>query len=166
MKHFYRFLAISFFLFGIVSCSNSYDNPNPNPTTNTITFTAVLNGTNAGRPGNVSPAAGTATLMFNDATNKFTITVTHNVVDANAAHIHTTESVPAGEVVFPLTNTSSTTYSYTTPDPITSVQEAALKAEHYYVNVHSPTYPGPLLAEISGPLLKQGSTGGGGGGGY
>jgi hypothetical protein len=162
MKHFYRFLAIAFVLLGIVSCSNSDDNPNTN--TNTVTFTAILNGTNAGRPGNASPATGTATLIFNDATNKFTITVTHTVVNANAAHIHTTESEPTGAVVFPLTNTSATTYSYTTSDPITLVQEAALKAEHYYVNVHSPTYPGPLLAEISGPLLKQGSSGGGGGG--
>ena len=147
MKHLFRFLAISIILSGIVSCNgDGYSNPNPNP--QLITFYATLNGASEVPP-NGSTATGNATLIFNNTTKKFTITVRHNVVGAISVHIHVgaAGTAPANNIVFPLTSLTSP-ITYTSP-VLTTAQEADLKAGLYYVNIHSPAFPG---GEIRGQL--------------
>ncbi|TDE28542.1 CHRD domain-containing protein [Flavobacterium ranwuense] len=155
MKHLFRFLAIPFFLLGIASCDNNNDNPGPSLTT----FNATLNGTSE-VPSNASTATGTATLTFNNTTKTFTITVTYSGVTATGGHIHKGAVGVSGDIVFPFTSlTSPITY---TSVALTAAQEADLKANLHYVNIHSAAYPG---GEIRGQLIK-GTTSGGGGGGY
>jgi hypothetical protein len=147
MKHLFRFLAISIILSGIVSCSgDGYSNPNPTP--NLITFYATLNGASE-VPINTSTATGNATLIFNNTTKIFTITVRHNVVGTTAGHIHVgaATTAPPNNIVFPLTSLVSP-LTYTSP-VLTTAQEADLKAGLYYVNLHSTAFPG---GEIRGQL--------------
>jgi hypothetical protein len=155
MKHFYRFLAISFSVLGIVSCGGdgySSPTPTPTPTPNSITFKATLNGANAGTG---SSAMGTGTLIFSNTTKKFSITVTYSGMTATAAHIHTSTSTPPGAIVFPLIAGGGggypTTYSLDN-QILNTAQEADLKAGSYYVNIHSNAFPD---GEIKGTLIKQ-----------
>jgi hypothetical protein len=157
MKHLFRFLAISFFLLGIVSCSNSYDNPNPTPTPTpgSTTFKAnVISGANE-TPPNGSAATGTAVLVFNTTTKIFTITVTYSGMIATEAHIHNGMPTVAGPIVFPLTASGGGSYPTTfilTSRALTVAEEADLNANLYYVNIHSTAYP---TGEIRGQLIKQ-----------
>nr|WP_314898029.1 CHRD domain-containing protein [uncultured Flavobacterium sp.] len=162
MRHFYRFLAISIIVLGIVSCDGDgySSNPTPTPTPNIITFTAVLSGAREVPP--VIPgspaASGNATLAFNNTSKTFTLTVTYLYMTPTTAHIHRGAIGVAGPIVFPTPTTSFTfpITSYTSP-ALTTAQEADLKAELYYVNIHSATY---LDGEIRGQLFKQGTGGG------
>lgn len=164
MKHTVRFSAIIIFLLSIVSCSGDNDsenpnsnlkpipvpdpisNPNPNPTP-TTTFNADLKGVNE-VPENCATAVGSAMLIFDNPSNVFSITVTHNVVGANGAHIHKAAEGKNGDIVFTLTRTSETTYNYTSP-ALTTAQQADLIDQLYYVNIHSAAYTG---GEIRGQL--------------
>lgn len=142
MKHLFRFLVISFFLLGIVSCDD--DDPNPN-----VTFKATLNGTSE-VPTNASTATGTATLTFNTITKIFTITVNHTIAAPTNGHIHKGAVGVSGSPVFPFaTFTSPINY---TSIALTAAQETDLYANLYYVNIHTTAYPG---GEIRGQLLKQ-----------
>jgi hypothetical protein len=156
MRHLFRFLAIVIILSGIASCDGDGDST-PTPTPTLTTFNATLSGVREVPPNN-STATGTAVLTFNNTTKIFSITVTHNVVGANVAHIHKGAVGVSGDIVFPLISTSATTYTYTSP-ALTTAQEADLKAERYYVNIHSAAYSLPL-GEIRGQLFKQGTGGG------
>ncbi|WP_185963086.1 CHRD domain-containing protein [Flavobacterium gawalongense] len=142
---------------GLFSCDGDGYSSDPTPIPTTTTFNATLSGVREVPPNN-STATGTAVLTFNNTTKIFSITVTHNVVGANVAHIHKGAVGVSGDIVFPLTSTSATTYTYTSP-ALTTAQEADLKAELYYVNIHSATYSLPL-GEIRGQLFKQGTGGG------
>tara|TARA_R110002126_G_scaffold280771_2_gene428333 strand:- start:14 stop:478 length:465 start_codon:yes stop_codon:yes gene_type:complete len=154
MKYFYRFLAITLVFFGLTSCSSGYDNPNPAPNPNGITFKAVLNSTNE-VPSNSSTATGTATLTLDNVTKKVSIIVTYSGTTATAAHIHNGIPAVSGPIIFALTagggGTYPTTYSLS-DQSIDATQETDLKANNYYVNIHSATYPN---GEIRGQLIKQ-----------
>ncbi|MFV7234821.1 CHRD domain-containing protein [Flavobacterium sp. ZB4R12] len=157
MKLLIRFLAISIILLGQFSCDGDGYSSDPTPIPTTTTFTAVLTGAREVPP-NGSTATGTATLTFNNTTKTFTLTVTHNVVAPTAAHIHKGAVGAVGSPVFP-SPTSSFTFpitSYVSP-ALTPTEEADLKAELYYVNIHSAAYPG---GEIRGQLFRQGAGGG------
>lgn len=154
MKHSVRFSAILFLLFLFSYCDDGYNSPNPNPGPSTTTFVADLSGIRE-VPENDSDAMGTATLVFNNTTKIFTITVTHNVVEPTAGHIHKGMVGENGDPVFPFPSAISP-ISYTSP-ALTAAQEADLRAEHYYVNIHSDLFPN---GEIRGQLFKQGTGGG------
>jgi hypothetical protein len=113
---------------------------------NTTTFTAALNGANEVPP-NISDATGMATLVFNEDTNKATLTVTYSGLTATNAHIHKGAVGVAGPVVFPIDVTASplTLENFA----LTSQEEADLKNGLYYVNIHSDAYPD---GEIRGQL--------------
>ncbi|ESU20232.1 hypothetical protein FEDK69T_27440 [Flavobacterium enshiense DK69] len=145
-------LAVALFTFGMVSCSDDNDDymaPTPTPS-NTITFNATLNGASEVPP-NTSAATGTAVLKFNNTTKIFTITVTHNVETPTNGHIHLGAPGVSGLPVFPFTSyTSPINY---TSSALTAEQEADLKANLYYVNIHNDApYEG---GEIRGQLIKQ-----------
>nr|WP_294936408.1 CHRD domain-containing protein [uncultured Flavobacterium sp.] len=158
MKRHLGLLALAFFAMGLFSCTSD-DDGTVTPTPTTTTFTATLNGSNE-VPSNSSTASGSATLTFNNTTKIFTLTTTFTGLTPNAAHIHKGAIGVSGPAVFPLSDlTSPITYTSVTLD---ASQEADLKANLYYINLHTDAYAD---GEIRGQLLKQGTSGGGGGGG-
>lgn len=163
MKLLIRFLAITFFLSGMIACDDDDDDGGTSPNT---TYKATLTGASEVPP-NASTATGTANLVYNENTKMFTLTMTYAGMTANAAHIHKGAVGVSGPPVFPLSNLTSP-ITYTSP-ALDATQQSDLKAGLYYVNIHSDAYPD---GEIRGQLLKttttggSGSGGGGGGGGY
>lgn len=146
MKNLARILVMSVLLTGFVGCDDDDDDPY---TPDTTTFTASLSGSHEVPP-NASTATGTATLVLNEDTNKFTITVPFNGITATAAHIHKGAVGATGAAVFPFsTLTSPLTL---TNVALTAEQEADLKAGLYYVNIHSLAYPD---GEIRGQLIES-----------
>jgi len=144
MKILARILAMSALFVAFVSCDSSDDN-----NMNTTTFTASLNGAKEVPP-NISDATGNATLVYNENTNKFDLTVTYSGVTATDAHIHKGAVGTSGSVVFPITVTAS---PLTLNDvSLTAEQEADLKNGLYYVNIHSAAYPN---GEIRGQLTEE-----------
>ena len=144
MKKFISFFGISIFVLILASCDNKDSNSEPS----TTTFTALLNGANEVAPNN-STATGIAKLTFNNTTKIFTITVTHNIASPTGGHIHLGAAGTNGSVVFPFT--SLTSPITLTSIALTAAQEADLKANLYYVNIHTTAFPG---GEIRGQLFK------------
>jgi hypothetical protein len=128
-----------------VACKE--DDPPADPN---ITFMTDLTGANESDP-NQSAATGHATLVYNDDTNIFTITVTYTGMTPTAGHIHKGEVGVAGNVVFPFPSVASSPITYTSA-ALTAEQETDLKAGLYYVNLHSSTYP---AGEIRGQLIQE-----------
>jgi len=147
MKRLISFLAILIFISGVlVSCSKD-DAPTPVPDP-TITFNATLSGT-AEVPTNASTATGSATLKFDTITKIFTLKATHTIAAPTNGHIHKAPAGVSGGVIFGFS-------SFTSPIEYTSValtaaQEADLRANLYYVNIHTAAFPG---GEIRGQLIK------------
>ncbi len=148
MKLLIRFLSISLLVIFVAACGkdDSVPPPTPNPT---FTFNAVLSG-GAEVPANASSATGTASLIFDTLTKIFTLNVTYTGVTATNGHIHKAAAGASGAVVFPLPNFASP-IAYTSM-AITAQQEADLRANLYYVNIHSSAFLG---GEIRGQLIKQ-----------
>lgn len=148
MKHAFRFLFTAFILFAITSCKKSSNTTPPNTT---ITFVATLNGASE-TPANASAGTGTATLVFNDNTKIFNITVTYSGLTgpAIAGHIHKGAVGVPGGVEFGFNSlTSPITYTSIALD---ASEESDLKENLYYVNIHTAAFPG---GEIRGQLIKQ-----------
>jgi CHRD domain len=81
----------------------------------------------------------------------YTLSARDLSVPAVAAHIHVAPRNSAGPVVVPLTVGSGTSWTFqgcTTADPAVLTAIAASPGS-YYVNVHTPTFPG---GEIRGQL--------------
>ena len=153
MKNLLRFFAISIFVMTFTSCDDDdYKNSNTGPSI--TTFTATINGASE-VPANNSTATGTATLSFNNTTKVFLVTVTHSLAMASAGHIHLGAAGSNGGVVFPFSSFASP-ISYTSV-ALTPAQEADLKANLYYVNLHSAAFP---AGEIRGQLIQGATTGG------
>lgn len=105
-------------------------------------------------PANASVATGRGTIVFDSTTRDILIAyVTHNVVGANNAHIHTGVPGLSGppNVVNPMTPGTNV---YTAPNPatLTAQNVTDLTAGNTYFNVHSATYPG---GEIRGQIAVQ-----------
>jgi CHRD domain len=147
MKHLLRLFVIAAFFTGFASCSKSSD-PAPTPNPN-VTFLATLSGASE-VPANASTATGSATLVFNNTTKIFTVTVTHNITTPTNGHIHKGAAGVSGGVVFPFASFTSP-ISYTSA-ALDATQEADLNANLYYVNIHTAAFPG---GEIRGQLIKQ-----------
>jgi hypothetical protein len=129
-----------------VSCKKS--DPPASPV---LTFTALLTGSNE-VPINTSTATGSATVFFNNDTKILTLTANYTGMTATNAHIHNAAAGTNGPVVFPLgTAPFSSPISFTST-ALTATQETDLKANNYYVNIHSAAFPG---GEIRGQLIRQ-----------
>jgi CHRD domain len=135
-------------VFGSVSCDDD-DDGNPQPQNPNITFTATLSGANE-VPANASTATGTATLVFNNSTKMFTVTVNHTVATPTAGHIHLGAAGVTGPPVFTFTTLTSP-FTFTSV-ALTAAQEADLMANLYYVNIHTGAF---VNGEIRGQLIKQ-----------
>lgn len=104
-------------------------------------------------PPNASTATGRATLLFDAATREVVSAyVTHNVVNATVAHIHTGAPGVAGPP--DVATLTAGTFVYTAPTPLTLTPQNVidLAAGNLYFNVHSPTYP---AGEIRGQIVVQ-----------
>lgn len=139
-------LAIAALVTGTISCSKDDDD---NPPSNIINFTATLNGA-AEVPANASSATGTATATYNDNTNILTVTTNYTGLTPTMAHIHKGAVGVSGGVVFPITDLTSP--MVLTTAALTAEQEADLKANLYYINIHTAAF---VDGEIRGQLIKQ-----------
>ncbi len=146
MKKYLQMFGVAALLTGAISCSKDDDDA---PPSNIINFSATLNGA-AEVPATPSTATGSATATYNDNTNILTVTTTYTGMTVSAAHIHKGAVGVAGDVVFPITDLLSPMVLTTTA--LTAEQEADLKANLYYINLHSATY---ATGEIRGQLIKQ-----------
>ncbi|HEY6142974.1 MAG TPA: CHRD domain-containing protein [Flavobacterium sp.] len=152
MKALLRFSAILLLFFIGNSCSDSNDDV---VTPAIVTFSANLTAV----AGTGSTAYGDATLKFNKTTKTFEITVNYTGLTATDGHIHGAD----GGIVFPFSGTEPLASPIVLTFSITDAQITELMANHYYVNLHTAAF---TSGEISGTLIKVGTTGGGGGGGY
>jgi hypothetical protein len=114
----------------------------------TMTYTATLNGASE-IPPVATTATGQGTFTFNTTTRQITYNVTHNVANANAAHIHPGSVTQEGAPIVPFASAASPISGSAT---LTPDQATALMAGNLYVNIHSPTYP---EGEIRGQILPQ-----------
>jgi predicted small lipoprotein YifL len=160
MKNLIKFFAISIYVFTLSSCSDDYNNSN-NSSPSTTTFIGTINGANE-VPANNSTATGQATASFNNTTKILTISVNHSLTLIVAGHIHVAAAGANGPVVFPFSSNASP-IDFTSVQ-LTNAQEADLKANRFYINLHSSAFPD---GEIRGQLIKGATSGGNsGGGGY
>jgi hypothetical protein len=151
MKPLLRFLAILFLYFIGISCSNNDDD---NSTPLITTFSATL----TPPAGVTSSAYGSAALTLNQTAKTFAITVNYTGLTPNAGHIHRAD----GDIEIPFSDATVATSPFTVSGTVTDAQITGLLSGTYYVNLHTTAYP---AGEISGTLMKTGTTGGGGGGG-
>lgn len=157
MKSYLKTLILVVPLCIMNSCSNDDTSPPVNVSQNpNITYLATLKGSDE-VPANSSTATGSATLTFNNSTKIFTISVNYSGLTPTDGHIHKGAIGESGPPIFGFPNlVSPINYTSTVLD---ATQEADLKANLYYVNLHSAAFTG---GEIRGQLIKQTNTGGGG----
>jgi hypothetical protein len=146
MKRSLVFAVIIAISFTLASCDKDDDPPPADPN---LTFKATLTGASE-VPANASTATGNATLRFDTLTKIFTLSVTYSGVTATNGHIHKGAIGVSGPVVFPFSSFTSP-ISYTSA-ALDATQEADLKANLYYVNIHSAAF---AAGEIRGQLIKQ-----------
>lgn len=117
------------------------------------TFKATLSGANERPTPNATTGTGTSILIFDIDTKIFTVTTTYSGLTgtATASHIHKADVTVAGPIVFGFSNVSVSPIVYTSA-PLDASQEADLRANLYYTNIHTALYPG---GEIRGQLIKQ-----------
>ena len=136
-------------LFGLISCEKYDDVPFPSTLNPNIVFKATLTGAQE-VPANASTATGSATLVYDSIGKVFSLSVTHTIPNATNGHIHKAPVGVSGGVIFPFASFTSP-ISYTSP-VLDATQQADLKANLYYVNIHTTAFPG---GEIRGQLIRQ-----------
>lgn len=149
MKIIGMFLTASISLFGLLSCEKYDDVPFPTTLNPNIVFKATLTGAQE-VPANASTATGEASLVYDSISKVFTLSVTHTIPNPTNGHIHKAPIGVSGGVIFPFASFTSP-ISYTSP-VLDATQQADLKANLYYVNIHTAAFPG---GEIRGQLIRQ-----------
>lgn len=145
-----KLTAVALLFLSIASCSKKNTTTPPDPN---ITFKATLSAANERPTPNASTGTGSATLVFNNDTKIFTVSITYSGLTgtATASHIHKGDPTIAGPVIFGFSNVAVSPIIYTSA-ALDATQEADLKAGNYYVNVHTAANPG---GEIRGQLIQQ-----------
>jgi hypothetical protein len=118
--------------------------PTPNPN---VALTAVINGRQEVPP---TPSAGTGTFtgVYNKDTNVLNYTVTYTGITPQAGHIHRGAPGVNGPIVVPFNSLASPitgTFTFTEAD------ETLLLNNGFYVNLHTPAFPG---GEIRGNISR------------
>lgn len=149
MKIISLLLTASVSLFGLVSCEKYDDVPFPSTLNPNIVFKATLTGAQE-VPANASTATGSATLVYDSIGKVFSLSVTHTIPNPTNGHVHKAPVGVSGGAIFPFASFISP-ISYTSP-VLDATQQADLKANLYYVNIHTAAFPG---GEIRGQLIRQ-----------
>lgn len=149
MKIISLLLTASVSLFGLVSCEKYDDVPFPSTLNPNIVFKATLTGAQE-VPANASTATGSATLVYDSIGKVFSLSVTHTIPNPTNGHVHKAPVGVSGGAIFPFASFTSP-ISYTSP-VLDATQQADLKANLYYVNIHTAAFPG---GEIRGQLIRQ-----------
>lgn len=149
MKLICKILAVVFIFSGINSCDKYDDVPYPTTLNPNVAFKATLTGAQE-VPANPSTRTGEATLIYDSIGKVFVLDVTHNVPSPTNGHIHKGAIGVSGGVIFPFASFTSPIH-YVSPK-LDATQEADLKANLYYVNIHTAAYPG---GEIRGQLIRK-----------
>lgn len=149
MKIISLLLTASVSLFGLVSCEKYDDVPFPSTLNPNIVFKATLTGAQE-VPANASTATGSATLVYDSIGKVFSLSVTHTIPNPTNGHVHKAPVGVSGGPIFPFASFTSP-ISYTSP-VLDATQQADLKANLYYVNIHTAAFPG---GEIRGQLIRQ-----------
>jgi len=144
-----RLLAKIFAMSALAVAFSSCDDDNGDNSQDMTGFTAALNGNNEVPP-NDSDATGSATMLLNENTGKFNLSVSYSGVTPTDAHIHIGAVGVSGPPVFPIPVTASPLVL--TDVTLTAAQEADLKNGLYYVNIHSDEFPS---GEIRGQLVED-----------
>ena len=103
-------------------------------------------------PPSTSTATGKGTLLVDQATRIILISyMTHNVVGANAGHIHSNATGPGsiGPVIVPFNNLDPNLVYPVAGTQMSTSDISNLTASYTYFNIHSPTFP---LGEIRGDI--------------
>ena len=152
MKHLSRILGIIIISLGIVYFMSCTDDSTSS--SNLLTFTATLNGGNE-IPVHSTMATGKATLIFNNATKTFSISMIHSVESPTFCYIKIDKaSEGENDIAFNIPNLNSP-ISYTSP-PLSLSQEANLKSNLCYINIGNAANPN---GEIIGQIIQYLGTG-------
>lgn len=146
MKNTIKLFTLLAVVFTMASCSSDDDNNTPDPN---VVYETTLTGAKE-VPANDSEATGTAKLVYNKDTKVFVLTVTHNIANPTAGHIHMGAVGENGEVIFPFDSPKSPISL--TSSALTDEQITALNNGEFYVNIHTEEFPG---GEIRGNLMKK-----------
>ncbi|MGX7666146.1 CHRD domain-containing protein [Flavobacterium pedocola] len=149
----FKFIIAVLITAGFVSCSSDDSYGSGGGGSNTTTFRGTLNGSSEVPP-TPSGGTGTATLTFDNTTKIATVNIMYSGLTgpATAGHIHQGAVGVSGAPVFAFPSLTSPII-FDTP-VLSAAQETTLKANGYYVNLHTSAYPD---GEIRGQLIKQSS---------
>lgn len=148
-----KITALVALVFFIASCKKEPSIPpvsTPSTPESNIVFLAVLRGSNE-VPANNSTALGSAILTYNPVKKTFTTTVSFIDLVPTVAHIHRGAAGTNGGVVFGFPSPIVSPINYTS-GVLSAALESDLKANGFYVNVHSARFMG---GEIRGQLIRQ-----------
>lgn len=146
MKNTIKLFTLLAVIFTMSSCSSDDDNNVPDPN---VVYEATLTGAKE-VPANESDAKGTAELIYNKDTKIFALTVTHDIANPTAGHIHMGAVGENGDVIFPFDSPESPITL--TSSELTEAQIDALNKGNLYVNIHTEEFPG---GEIRGNLMNK-----------
>jgi CHRD domain len=118
--------------------------------------TAALSGTQE-VPTNASTATGKGVVIVDPATKSMSASVTTTGITGTVAHIHEEVVGVSGPPVFPLTETSAGSGTWTATATLTDEQYTALKSGRYYFNVHSGAFPAGEIRGQIGPVFGTAS---------
>lgn len=148
------FLAAALSLASFVSCDKDDDDDDNNG--NIVEKTGLSVSGTQEVPQRETPATGTLNVRYDKDSRMLSFTVNWQNLTAEPIGSHIHGPAPRGEnagVKFdfttPLPKTTSGTYSGSVMVDGTAIKEDSLLNGFYYVNIHTPTYPG---GEIRGQI--------------
>jgi len=108
-------------------------------------------------PPNASPATGYGTMNYDTVSKllSWSIDYVGLLTPASAAHFHKAPPGVGGPVVVPIPGVSGTSGTAIGSATLTAAQATDLLAHLWYVNIHTPTFPG---GEIRGQVVPEPST--------
>lgn len=127
-----------------------------------IPFSATLDGSFE-VPVRVTPATGSASILFDDVTNDLSWTMTFSglLAPATAAHFHGPAAVGVNAgVQVPISGIAGLTSGTVSGSAVlTSAQELSLLSELFYINIHTSLYPGgEIRGQVEASAVPEPST--------
>jgi len=146
MKRTFTLLTSQILFLTIISCTNNDDSPNMDePVIHSFTTSLTP------ESGTKSDAYGTATLLLDERSKVFNLTVTYSGLTATTGKIQSLNKNVAIDIS---TKSPLALPTYYTSQTLTSNQINELMANHYYINLNTKAYP---TGEIGGTLTYTGT---------